>query len=295
MERWHHSLFAQVRSIRFQWADHLGIEPHQLPAQATPWIVQHASFICNRFLIKSSGFTSNGHCFGREWKGDIDNFGAKVFGDIGARDHLKLQHRNADQKLQGIWIGRDIATGLHLLALPAVAHSHPGVHGHIFRCRTITVVPVKHRFDLVFTSSVAWPQFELTDHIEENIMQRFQLFKSENITLQQHLNREAQQHPHHDCVPPQPQAVVPRPPPGRELPHPHPVVPAVPPPVAAQPQHPPFIPAPPPLKHLHLAHLRHHYILDLRNLLNIDQQASTTIALLHSATSRMLISTTCLT
>ena len=92
----------------------------------------------------------------------------------------------------------DITTGLHLLALPAAAHSHPGVHGQIFRCRAITPVPVEHRFDLIFTSSVAWPQLELTDHIEERIVQRFELLKSENITTQQHLNRKAQQHPHHD-------------------------------------------------------------------------------------------------
>ena len=181
VERWHHNLFAQIHSIRFQWAEHLGIEPHQLPAQAMPWVAQHASFVCNRFLIKSSGSTSYGHCFGREWKGDfsakvfgdigvrdnlklqhrnadvcnrfliktsgstsyghcfgrewkgdIYHFGAKVFGDITVRDNVKLQHRNVDHKLLGIWIGRDNTTGLHLLALPPAAHTHPGVHGHIF-------------------------------------------------------------------------------------------------------------------------------------------------------------------
>ena len=48
------------------------------------------------------------------------------------------------------------------------SQTHPRVAGNIFRCRTITSVSNVHRFDVAFTSNVAWPQVELADDIEED-------------------------------------------------------------------------------------------------------------------------------
>ena len=58
VERFHQTLFAQLRATRFQWASHLGLEHHNLPPASLPWLLQHSIFVINRFLIRSNGQTT---------------------------------------------------------------------------------------------------------------------------------------------------------------------------------------------------------------------------------------------
>ena len=107
---------------------------------------------------------------------------------------------------------------------------------------------------MVFMTSVAWPQLELTDHIEEDITQRFQHLMNQDLTMQQHLRKDPQ--PQQDYVPHQTKAVVPRPPPRLEHPQP---APKAQPPVAAHLQNLHNNPPPPPTSPpLHPQSFQHH-------------------------------------
>ena len=57
VERFHKTLYGQVRAIRIGLADHLGIHSDQAEGSLLPWIVQHAAYKINCYLIRSDGRT----------------------------------------------------------------------------------------------------------------------------------------------------------------------------------------------------------------------------------------------
>ena len=51
-------------------------------------------------------------------------------------------NENLEQKIKGIWIGKDPTTDEHLIALPPTYYTdHPSVTGSIYKCRGVTRLP----------------------------------------------------------------------------------------------------------------------------------------------------------
>eukprot|EP00971_Amphidinium_carterae_P170466 3377642-Amphidinium_carterae.1 len=64
IERIHKTLFAQVRAIRFDLVDRYQLgQPDNVPEKLLPWILQHACFAINRYLVHSDGLTN----YQRRW------------------------------------------------------------------------------------------------------------------------------------------------------------------------------------------------------------------------------------
>eukprot|EP00971_Amphidinium_carterae_P205625 4080423-Amphidinium_carterae.1 len=64
IERFHKTLFAQVRAIRFDMVDRYQLgQPDNVPEKLLPWILQHACFTINRYLVHSDGLTN----YQRRW------------------------------------------------------------------------------------------------------------------------------------------------------------------------------------------------------------------------------------
>ena len=58
VERFHKTLYGQVNAIKLGFATHLGIHPDSTAARLMPWIISHAVFTINQYLIRQDGKTS---------------------------------------------------------------------------------------------------------------------------------------------------------------------------------------------------------------------------------------------
>ena len=184
VERFHRTLHEQIRTIRYQWAAHLGIRASALPPASLPWIIQHAVFIANRYIIHNNGATSYSNNYHREYDGVILHFGENIWAEIKNIPSKKLDSRNEPQKLKGIWLGRDTSTNEHLVALPRdVYRDHPSVTTTIYRCREVTRMTSEQRFDAVFTSNIDWPSMEVLDDIEKASLQTFIQLRDSGTSL----------------------------------------------------------------------------------------------------------------
>ena len=141
VERLHRTLFDQLRAVRLQWALSLGVQPERLPQQALPWLLQHSVFILNKYLVKDTGTTAHQNNYHKAYNNPICQFGEAVLADTRYLVNYKLRQRNLDQKIKGIWIGKDPTTDEHLIALPPIYDNHPSVTGSIYKCRGITRLP----------------------------------------------------------------------------------------------------------------------------------------------------------
>ena len=214
VERFHRNLFDQLRTTRLQWSKDLNIEPHMLPPESLPWALHHSIFILNNCLAHSSGKTS--HFENRySYRSNIVHFGEIVLGDIRNIPTQKLRLKNQHQKLRGIWLGRDLITNEHILALPLHYSQHPSTTTGAYRCRQITRVPREEQHDIKFLESIYWPQ--LSDDIDFNTREHFNNLQKQNIAtrdlqLQQRQDEEDIEQPQ-GVQPPvlrhHPQAVAP--------------------------------------------------------------------------------------
>ena len=114
-----------------------------------------------------------------------------------------------DQKIKGIWIGKDPTTDEHLITLPPVYDNHPSVTGSIYKCRGITRLPRPNMWDTTFLDAIHWPPMESMDYIEN-----YKYLQEHNTSTREQL---AQQPPQFQPVqeqPPRPRReVVPKVPP----------------------------------------------------------------------------------
>eukprot|EP00971_Amphidinium_carterae_P170532 3379141-Amphidinium_carterae.1 len=66
VERLHQTLFAQVRSIKFDLVDRYNLKTvvqsvDDIPEAFLPWVLQHACFTINRYLVHADGMTNYQH------------------------------------------------------------------------------------------------------------------------------------------------------------------------------------------------------------------------------------------
>ena len=82
------------------------------------WIVQHAAYQINRYLIRSDGRTSYEKVFKKPQKSSIGHFGERVLTHTQAQPPAqKLQIRSSPQKSFGLWLGKDVVTGVRVVSL----------------------------------------------------------------------------------------------------------------------------------------------------------------------------------
>ena len=164
MKRLHRNLFDQLRTARLQWSK--GLKKLNL-------ICCLQGHFHGRYNTASSSST-NTSCtlqarasrfenYRYNYRSNIVGFG---LGDVRNIPTQKLRLRNQHQKLRGIWIGRDLITNEHILALPLQYSQHPSTTTGAYRCRQITRVPREKPHDINFLRDIYWPQ--LSDDIDFN-------------------------------------------------------------------------------------------------------------------------------
>ena len=268
VERLHRTLFDQLRAVRLQWALSLGV-PERLPQQSLPWLLQHSVFILNKYLVKDTGATAHQNNYHKAYNNPICQFGEAVLADTRYLVNYKLRQRNLEQKIKGIWIGKDPTTDEHLIALPPIYDNHPSVTGSIYKCRGITRLPRPNMWDTTFLATIHWPPMESMDYIEPDVTENYKYLQEHNTSTREQLAQQPPQlqpteqpvqRPRREVVPKVPPQEPPgtttkalplRPPPGLEQVQPQPAVPpglgttSKAPPVKAPPIAPPPKPAQP--------------------------------------------------
>ena len=174
VKRFHQNLLGQLRTTRLQWSKDLNIEPHTLPPESLPLALlplHRSILILNNYLVHSSGKTSHFENYRYNYRSNIVHFGEIVLGDVRNIPTQQLRLRNQRQKLRGIWLGRDLITNEHILALPLRYSQHLSTTIGAYRCRQITRVSREEQHDVKFLESIYWPQ--LSDDIDFNTREHF--------------------------------------------------------------------------------------------------------------------------
>ena len=170
VERLHRTLFDQLRAVRLQWVLSLGIQPERLPQQSLPWLLQHSVFILNKYLVKDTGTTEHQNNYHKIYNNPVCQFGEAVLADTRYLVNYKLRQRNLEQKIKGIWIGKDPTTDEHLIALPPIYDNHPSVTSSIYKCRGVTRLPRPNMWDTTFLATIYWPPMESMDYRRHSVV-----------------------------------------------------------------------------------------------------------------------------
>eukprot|EP00971_Amphidinium_carterae_P184823 3669245-Amphidinium_carterae.1 len=79
VERLHQTIFAQVRSIKFDLVDRYNLKTvDDIPETLFPWVLQHACFTINKYLVHADGMTNYQHRWGVKHNSAICQFGEVV-------------------------------------------------------------------------------------------------------------------------------------------------------------------------------------------------------------------------
>ena len=113
VERLHAVLFAQVRALREQVKVSYGIEVN-VGHPMLPWIVRHAAWLLNRYLVHSDGCTS----YQRRWEKSYTSPLCEFAETIQYRATGKHLHKLSAAWFQGLWLGRDTEANEVLVGTP---------------------------------------------------------------------------------------------------------------------------------------------------------------------------------
>eukprot|EP00971_Amphidinium_carterae_P303383 6028370-Amphidinium_carterae.3 len=81
-----------------------------------PWVLQHACFTINRYLVHADGMTNYQRWRGLQYTAAICNPGEIVLADIKPVTSNKLAIRNNEPKIEGIRHGKTTNSGEHIIA-----------------------------------------------------------------------------------------------------------------------------------------------------------------------------------
>ena len=141
IERLHRTLLGQIRVVKAQ------VESNYSMTMSTkhcllPWIVRHAAWTVNRYVIHSDGYTSFERRWGRNYERAICEFGETLL-------YLPPQHKKlpkADLRMQKcIWLGKVSETGKNYVA------TESGVQ----KVRTVRRLQPDFKYDLVLLNKVS--------------------------------------------------------------------------------------------------------------------------------------------
>ena len=122
MERFHETLYGQVRAIRIGLADHFGLRSGQVEGSLLPWIVQHAVYQINRYFVRSDGRTSFEKVFNKPQRSPVVHFRERVLAHIQLSRRLKTcrsgQHlKKKVTRAMVVWLGKGLVTGMRVVSL----------------------------------------------------------------------------------------------------------------------------------------------------------------------------------
>ena len=150
-----------------------------------PWIIQHATFQINRYLVRSDGKTSFEKVFKKPQRSPIVHFGERVLAHIQSQPPAqKLQIRASPQKSFGLWLGKDVITGMHIVTL---------MDGQILKTRTITRLTREDQFKLqefrkfkiaVHESGVLHKEDSYDQMLFKDLVRRFLLQQKNQVTFE---------------------------------------------------------------------------------------------------------------
>ena len=141
VERLHRTLLGQIRVVKAQ------VESNYSMTMSTkhcllPWIVRHAAWTVNRYVIHSDGYTSFERRWGRNYERAICEFGETLL-------YLPPQHKKlpkADLRMQKcIWLGKVSETGENYVA------TESGVQ----KVRTVRRLQPHFKYDLALLNKVS--------------------------------------------------------------------------------------------------------------------------------------------
>ena len=141
VERLHRTLLGQIRVVKAQ------VESNYSMTMSTkhcllPWIVRHAAWTVNRYVIHSDGYTSFERRWGRNYERAICEFGETLL-------YLPPQHKKlpkADLRMQKcIWLGKVSETGENYVA------TESGVQ----KVRTVRRLQPDFKYDLALLNKVS--------------------------------------------------------------------------------------------------------------------------------------------
>ena len=125
-----------------------------------PWIISHAVFTINRYLIRQDGKTSYERVFNKAHSGPLVHFGVgeRVLAHHQATPPAQQLHLRAQpQKHYSLWLGKCVITGMHI-----VAHE-----GQVLKTRTVTHLVKDQQFNPVELNKIILPPHESEPHYQE--------------------------------------------------------------------------------------------------------------------------------
>ena len=115
VERWHQTLLSQGRALRLALVSRFQLPVTDLPVTHPfmPWIVMHATWLLNRYLIHDAGLSSYQRRCKQQSMIGIADFGEIVYCKAqGKHDVAKAESSFA----KGMWLGRDSDSSEHQIA-----------------------------------------------------------------------------------------------------------------------------------------------------------------------------------
>ena len=105
VERWHQSLFAQARSLRFQVElNYKVLLNPQHPV--VPWLLRHSAWLLNRYSIHSDGLTSYQRRWERSYQSPLCEFSETIMFRL-ATPKAHRSEKFESKWFPGLWLGRD--------------------------------------------------------------------------------------------------------------------------------------------------------------------------------------------
>lgn len=136
IERHHQTLFAQIRTLRLALTERLQVEDSTLKVDTSifPWMVKHAAWLLNRFLVHDDGLTAFQRRYDKGAPPGLAEFGEMTLFRVSGRHHTA----KADATFKpGVWLGRDPDSGEHLL----------GTANGVFKSRSIRRMAPSEKFN----------------------------------------------------------------------------------------------------------------------------------------------------
>ena len=141
VERLHRTLLGQIRVVKAQVESNYSISmstKHCL----LPWIVRHAAWTVNRYVIHSDGYTSFERRWGRNYERAVCEFGETLL-------YLPPQHKKlpkADLRTQKcIWLGKVSETG----------ESYVATEQGVLKARTVKRLQPDFKYDFALLNKVS--------------------------------------------------------------------------------------------------------------------------------------------
>eukprot|EP00971_Amphidinium_carterae_P292776 5812538-Amphidinium_carterae.2 len=137
--------------------------PDNAPEALLPWVLQHACFTINRYLVHTDGMTN----YQRRWEvqhnSAICSFGEVVSAKSKPITVNKLDIRNKEQNTEGIWLEKTTNIGEHIIATMDES-------GKVFHTWSLTRLTPELERDRKVFDKIVIPQLDTSmnkDYVEE--------------------------------------------------------------------------------------------------------------------------------